>query len=161
MLFVVTLYGGPKTRNGKGRGSNGSGLYLQRAPFGFSTGVSPAWVSTVARLSVLMPSFGHAHREMNRQGVSLNIKTVRRISERLGLETLTTRKRDLTAWRASQLLAGDELAGKRIGVAIDGGRTRLRENRRRQKLYKRRGKRITCRRRYKACWREPKLLIIF
>jgi hypothetical protein len=161
VLFVVTLYCGPKTRSGKGRGSNGSGLYLELAPFGFSTGVSPALVSTVARLSVLMPSFEHAHREMNRRGVSLNLKTVRRITERLGMEMLTTRKRDLMAWRAGELQAGDELAGKRIGVAIDGGRTRLRENRRRQKHYKRRGKRIKRRRRYKACWREPKLLIIF
>lgn len=161
MLFVVTLYCGPKTRSGKGRGSNGSGLYPQLAPFGFSTGTSPALVSTVARLSVLMPSFEYAHREMNRQGVSLNLKTVRRISEQLGLEMLTTRKRDLMAWRAGQLRAGNELAGKRIGVAIDGGRTRLRENRRPQKQYKRRGKRIKRRRRYKACWREPKLLIIF
>ena len=74
---------------------------------------------------------------MNRQGVLLNLKTVRRISERLGLEMLTTRKRDLMAWRAGQLPAGDALAGKRIGVAIDGGRMRLRENRRRQKQYKR------------------------
>jgi len=160
-LFVVTLYCGPKMRNGQGRGSNGSGLYPELAPFGFSTGDSPALVSTVARLSVLMPSFEHAHREMHRQGVSLNLKTVRRITERLGLEMLTTRKRDLMAWRAGQLQAGDELAGKRIGVAIDGGRTRLRENRSRQKHYKRRGKRIKRRRRYKACWREPKLLIIF
>lgn len=161
MLFVVTLYCGPKTRNGQGRGSNGAGLYPELAPFGFSTGASPALVSTVARLSVLMPSFEHAHRELNRQGVSLNLKTVRRLSERLGLEMLTTRKRDLTAWRAGQLRAGDELAGKRIGVAIDGGRTRLRENRRCQKHYKRRGKRLKRRRRYKARWREPKLLIIF
>lgn len=43
-------------------------------------------------------------------------------------------------------------------VAIDGGRTRLRENRRRQQ---RNGKRITRRRRYQAQWREPKLITIF
>ena len=154
MLFVVTLYGGPKARNGKGRGSNGSGLYPQLAPFGFSTGVSPALVSTVARLSVLMPSFEHAHREMYRPGVLLNLKTVRRITERLGLEMLTARKRDLMAWRAGQLQAGDELAGQRIGVAIYGGRTRLRENQRCQKHYKRRGKRIK-RRRSDWPWSSP------
>ena len=158
MLFVATLYCGPKARHGQGRGANGTGVYPELAAFGFCQGASPALVSTVARLSVLMPSFEHAQREMSRRGVSLNLKTVRRLSERLGLELLTTRKRDLLAWRAGELPAGAELAGKRIGVAIDGGRTRLRENRRRQK---RKGQRITRRRRYEARWREPKLLIIF
>ena len=105
-----------------------------------------------------MPSFEYAQREMARQGVPLNIKTVRRISERLGVEFLATRTRDLMSWRAGQIPAGNELAGKRIGVAIDGGRTRLREQRRRQR---RKGKRITRRRRYKGKWREPKLLTIF
>lgn len=101
VLFVTTLYCGPKARPGQGRGSNGAGLYPELAAFGFCQGASPALVSTVARLSVLMPSFEHAHREMTRRGVSLNLKTVRRISQRLGLELLTARKRDLMAWRAS------------------------------------------------------------
>jgi len=158
VLCVVTLYCGPKARHEKGRGSNGAGLYPELAAFGFSQGASPALVSSVARLSVLMPSFEHAHREIARRGVSLNLKTVRRISQRLGLEMLTARKGDLMAWRAGALPAGKELASKRIGVAIDGGRTRLRENRRPQK---RKGKRITRRRKYDARWREPKLLIIF
>ncbi len=105
-----------------------------------------------------MPSFEHAQREMVRQGVELDLKAVRRISERLGTEVLTTRTRDLMAWREGKLPPGHELSGKRVGVGIDGGRIRLREQRRPQR---RKGKRITRRRRYKGKWREPKLLIIF
>jgi hypothetical protein len=119
VLCVVTLYCGPKARHDKGRGSNGAGLYPELAAFGFSQGASPALVSTVARLSVWMPSFEHAHREITRRGVSLNLKTVRRISQRLGLEMLTARKGDLMAWRAGALPAGKELASKRIPARRD------------------------------------------
>lgn len=155
---MTTLYAGPRLRTGKERGSNGGGVYPELGPLGFSKGASPALVSTVARLSVLMPSYAHAHQEMRRRGVVMDGKTVRRITQQLGSEVLTTRRRDLMAWRAGHGPVGDELAGKRVGVAIDGGRTRLRENRRR---CRRKGQRITRRRKYDAMWREPKLLIIF
>jgi len=105
-----------------------------------------------------MPSFELARQEMARDGVELEFKTVRRISERLGSEFLTVRTRDLMEWREGKIPAGDDLTGKRIAVAIDGGRTRLREQRRGQR---RKGKRITRRRRYKGQWREPKLVTIF
>ena len=158
LLYVTTLYCGPRERTGQERGGEGAGLYPELGMFGFSKGVSPALVSTVARLSALMPSFEHTHREMSRRGVELKPKTVRRISERLGKEFLETRTRDLMAWRKGEIAAGTQLAGKRVAVAIDGGRTRLRENRRPQR---RKGKRITRRRRYDAKWREPKLVTIF
>ncbi|MGL5097904.1 MAG: hypothetical protein ACRDD1_20120 [Planctomycetia bacterium] len=54
--------------------------------------------------------------------------------------------------------AGTALRGKRVGVAIDGGRTKLRKLVRRQKG---KGKAKTRRRKWKTEWREPKLLIIF
>ncbi len=158
VLFVVTSYCGPRLRTGKERGRDGAGLYPELAALGFSKGMSPALVSTVSRLSALMPSFECAKQEMDRRGVDLDVKTVRRISERLGTEFLATRTHDLLAWRAGELPAGTELAGKRVAVAIDGGRIRLRENRRRQR---RKGQRVTRRRRYKAQWREPKLVTIF
>jgi hypothetical protein len=158
MLWVTTTYCGPRVRTGQERGREGTGLYPELGALGFCKGASPALVSTVARQSMLMPSFELAHQEMARRGVNLNLKTVRRLSERLGTECLVTRTRDLMAWRAGQVTAGSELAGKRVGVAIDGGRTRLRENRRPQR---RKGKRRTRRRRYDPKWREPKLLIIF
>ena len=158
VLFISTWYCGPRIRTAQERGRDGAGVYPELAALGFSKGTSPALVSTVSRLSALMPSFEHAKGEMCRRGVELGAKTVRRISERLGREFLTTRTRDLMAWRAGELPVGTALVGKRVAVAIDGGRTRLRENRRAQR---RKGKRITRRRKYKAEWREPKLVTIF
>jgi hypothetical protein len=54
--------------------------------------------------------------------------------------------------------AGRELAGKRVGAAVDGGRTRIRTVIRKQKG---RGKSKKQRRKFRVEWREPKVLIIF
>ena len=158
VLWVTTVYCGPKARKGTGRGLEGAGLYPELGAFGFSEGSSPALSSEVSRLAVLLPSFELTRRELARHGVELNIKSIHRITCQLGAEVLSTRKRDLLAWREGRLPVGKELAGKRVGVGIDGGRLRLRECRRPQKGQ---GKHKTRRRRYKGRWREPKLLTIF
>jgi hypothetical protein len=83
---------------------------------------------------------------------------VHRLARELGAQVLTWRTRELLRWRAGQVPAGSELAGKRVVACVDGGRMRLRRVTRRQKG---KGKAKTRRRRYQAEWREPKLLTIF
>jgi hypothetical protein len=158
VLCISTLYCGPRARTGKGRGREGAGLYPELAALGFSEGSSPALVSRVARMTALLPSFQSARDELARDGVPLNSKEVRGIALRQGFELLTTRKRDLELFRAGKLPAGAELHGKRVGVAIDGGRVRTRV-----KIRKKKDKRTGKKRRHKVRteWREPKLLIIF
>jgi hypothetical protein len=158
ILFVSTLYCGPRRRTGKGRGQEGSGLYPELAVLGFAEGSSAALVSLVGRQCALLPSYEVARRELALRGTSLNIKVVHRLARTLGAQVLTTRTRDLERWRAGQLPVGTELAGQRVGAMIDGGRTRLRRVTRKQKG---RGKTKAQRRRYQASWREPKLLIIY
>lgn len=158
VLWVSALYCGPRSRTGKGRGNAGVGLYPQLAAFGFQGGDSTALVSTVARQCVLAGSFDLARRELARSGLILDIKTVHRVARRLGAQALTARRLDLLDWRSGLVPPGRELAGKRVGVAIDGGRIRLRRVTRKQKG---KGKKKTQKRHYKAQWREPKLLIIF
>jgi hypothetical protein len=158
ILFVSTLYCGPKTRTGKGRGQEGAGLYPELAVLGFAEGSSAALVSLVGRQCALLPSYEIARRELAARGTALNIKVVHRIARTLGAQVLTTRTRDLERWRAGQLPPGQELAGKRVGAMVDGGRTRLRTVTRKQRG---KGKKKKQRRRYKVEWREPKLLIVF
>jgi hypothetical protein len=74
VLWISTLYCGPKARTGKGRAGEGSGLYPELAVLGFSEGSSPALASRVARLTALLPSFQAARDELARDGVPLNIK---------------------------------------------------------------------------------------
>ena len=125
---------------------------------GITEGSSPALVSLVGRQCALLPSYQIAQQELAARGTALDIKVVHRIARQLGAAMLTCRSRDLLRWRAGLLPASKELAGKRVAAMIDGGRTRLRTVIRKQKG---KGKAKTQRRRYKAQWREPKLLIIF
>ncbi len=158
LLYVTTLYCGPRARTGKGRGQEGTGLYPELAAFGFSEGSSPALVSCVGRQCALLPSYEIARQELAAWGTPLDIKVVHRIARQLGAEVLTARTRDLRRWRAGQLPPGQDLAGKRVAAQIDGGRIRLRRVTRKQKG---RGKQKRQRRRYQAEWREPKVLIIY
>jgi hypothetical protein len=99
-----------------------------------------------------------AGKELARQGIRLDKKAVRRIAEQLGRQMLAWRQRELLVWRAGQLPAGNEFAGRRVVVEIDGGRVRLRENRKRQqKQQRRKGQR----KKFDTPWREPKVLTIF
>src|SRR5256885_12226162 len=84
------------------------------------------------------------------------IRTLYGIGKYAGAAALTYRRRLLEQYRAGLLPAGQEGAGKRLGVFVDGGRTKIRTTTRRQKG---RGKHKTQRRRYRTDWREPKLLI--
>lgn len=158
VLAISTLYCGPMARPGTGRGKEGAGLYPELAVFGFLEGSSPALASWVGRQGALLPSYEVARQELAAAGTPLDIKVVHRIARQLGAAVLTTRTRDLLRWRAGALPPGNELAGKRVAAMIDGGRSRLRRVTRRQKGQ---GKQKTQRRRYRADWREPKLVILF
>jgi hypothetical protein len=123
VVWITTLYCGPALRTGKRRGSEGSGLYPELAVLGIHEGSSPALASQVGRLTALLPSYEVARAELVQRGVPLKIKVVHRIAGQLGAEILATRTRDLQRYRAGDLPAGRELAGRRVGAAIDGGRT--------------------------------------
>jgi hypothetical protein len=158
LLWVTTLYCGPAVRTGKGRGREGAGLYPELAVLGFQEGTSAALASLVARTTALLPSYAVANRELAQRGLDLDIKVVHRIATQVGAATLAQRSRELLKYRAGQVAVGKELAGRRLGVFVDGGRARLRRVTRKQRG---RGKHKRQKRRYQADWREPKLLIIY
>ena len=159
MLWVTTRYCAPaaRTKTGKGRGREGSGVYPELGVLGIQEGSSPALVREVGRQVALLPSYALAREELARRGLDLDIKEIYGIGKYAGAAALTYRRRLLEQYRAGLLPAGKEGAGKRLGVFVDGGRTKIRYVTRRQKG---RGKHKTQRRRYRTEWREPKLLII-
>jgi hypothetical protein len=155
VLWITTWYCGPRLRGGHGRSREGSGLYPELAALGFGKGCSPALQSRVARAVALCPSMELARQELLREGVELDEKTVRRMALQLGVQCLTVRKRELSNWRNGNVPSGASLAGRRVVVQIDGGRVRIRTNQ------PRRGRGKGRRPKFKAEWREPKLLIIY
>jgi hypothetical protein len=156
-LWVTTVYCAPAARTGKGRGREGGGVYPEFGVLGIQEGSSPALVREVGRQVALLPSYAISREELARRGVDLDIKEIYGIGKYAGAAALTYRRRLLEQYRAGLLAAGSEWAGKRLGVFVDGGRTKIRTLTRRQKG---RGKHKTQRRRYRTDWREPKLLII-
>jgi hypothetical protein len=151
----MTLYCSPRGRTGKGRGSEGSGLYPELAAYRISEGSSPNAQAEVGRLVGQLP-IEQARAELARRGLELDEKAVRRIAGELGEQMLATRTRDLLRFRAGDLPAGDEFAGKRVSVGIDGGRVRVRTVIEKILVG---GKKK--RRKFRIEWREPKVVILF
>jgi hypothetical protein len=157
LLWVTTRYCAPAAGTGQGRGREGGGVYPELGVLGIQEGSSPALVREVGRQVALLPSYALAREELARRGLDLDIKELYGIGKYAGAAALTYRRRLLEQYRAGLLPAGSAWAGKRLGVFVDGGRTKIRTTTRRQKGQ---GKHKTQRRRYRTDWREPKLLII-
>jgi hypothetical protein len=157
LIYVVTLYCSPARRTGRGRGREGSGLYPELAVLGIQAGKSPALVRDVGRLTALLPSYETVQQELAERGLKLNLKEVHGIGRYAGQAALAYRRRELELYRAGLLPAADG-RGKRFGAMIDGGRTKIRTTKRKQKG---RGKTKTQKRRFRTDWREPKQIIVF
>ncbi|MEI6540145.1 MAG: hypothetical protein WCO86_11570 [Planctomycetota bacterium] len=173
-MWITSLYCEPRRRWGRDAGLTVSGLHIEQSQFGIAKKVSPGLETVVSRQSALCPSFELARDELNRRGLALDLKAVRRISQQCGEKLLKLRTGDLTQWRAGTLASTDELAGKRVTVQIDGGRTKLRgplrKSAARQETRNEDGLIISDapgrsksrpEQTFDAEWREPKLMTIF
>lgn len=154
-ITVTALYCSPRGRGSKGRGPEGGGLYPELAAYRISEGSSPNLQAEVGRLVGLLP-IEQARTELARRGLELDEKAVRRIANEHGAQMLATRTRDLLLFRDGKFPAGNEFAGKNVGVGIDGGRIRLRTVVKKTRVN---GK--TKRKKFKIEWREPKVVILF
>jgi hypothetical protein len=174
VVWVTSLYCAARRPRLETEERRLGGVYVELLQFGFGKGCSPALESTVARQAALCPSFQFAAQEMERRGVVLDVKTVRRMATQCGEGLLGLRAHELDLWRAGTLPAGSELQGKRVCVQIDGGRTRLRgplrpapvqpETTDADGLPTENAPGRSCRRpprTFDAEWREPKLVTIF
>jgi hypothetical protein len=160
-ITVMTLYCSPRERNsrGKGRGREGTGIYPELAAYRISEGSSPNVQAEVGRQVGQLP-IEQARAELARHGLELDEKAVRRIAGELGAQMLATRTRDLLRFRAGELPAGSEFAGKKVAVGIDGGRVRVRVRVRTiVKNVRVSGK--MKRKKFRIEWREPKAVILY
>ncbi len=110
---------------------------------------TPALAATAGAWSALLGSFEEVRQVLEEQGTRLSVNTVRKLAYRYAQRARTMQQAG--AWPLDE---ADAVAGRRVVVSCDGGRIRLRENKRGPKTAKGRT-------RYEAAWREPKLLIIY
>ncbi len=98
-------------------------------------------------LSAMLSSFEETSTMLRDKGVKMHINTIRRIVERFA-------EQGKMSQQVENLSCDETLAGRTVIVSTDGGRIRIRKNKRGPRTKK-------GRRRYSTHWREPKLLIIY
>jgi hypothetical protein len=174
IMWVTSLYCTPRKSWLNRTKEKAPGMYVELAQFGFGKGCTPGLQSLVARQAALCPSLQFAQQELERSGVKLDVKAVRRVANQCGEDLLHLRTQELLLWREGKLPAGSELEGKRVSVQIDGGRTRIRGKMRDVTPVPEatNADGLPCddapgrswkrpRKTFDADWREPKLVTIF
>jgi len=140
--IVSRFFATTKTRLAKGRGFH-PGLAL----FGIAERLSPAMLDLMAKSAAALGSHRDAQGALTDQGINVSLT---RIST--AVRAVAHQARTLRTNNAS--LQTLELQGRKIVVSIDGGRIRIRQNKKGKKTKKNRM-------RYSTNWREPKLLCIY
>jgi hypothetical protein len=107
---------------------------------------SPALAGDMAQLSALLGSFEETRLLLRQRGVWLSVNRLRRVVYHYA-------RRVRLAQPNAKMVPGESLKGRVVVVATDGGRLRIRQDR---KAKTKKG-----RKRYSTHWREPKLLMIY
>ena len=125
----------------------GKGCYFGLLVLGVCDRCSPTLAGEVAQLAAALSSFEDAQARLRQMGVGMSVQRIAKVSYDFAVRA-----------RQQQVLAGmgieGSLAGKRVVISLDGGRLRIRRNKRGKKTKKGRS-------RYHTDWREPKLLVIY
>jgi len=142
----ITLFARYWCRN-EARCQKGKGWSLGLVLLGICDRCTPALASEVAQLAAALSSFEDAQARLHQMGITMSINKIASVSYHFSERA-----------RQRQLVEGmgieGSLAGRRVVVSTDGGRIRVRKNKRGKKTKK-------GRRRYRTDWREPKLLVIY
>jgi hypothetical protein len=98
-------------------------------------------------MAVVLGSFKEASNILKERGTPIGVNTIRKIAQRFS-------QRAQAAKVAQPYIYDESVAGYRVVISTDGGRVRIRKNKRGPKTSKGRN-------RYFTEWREPKLLAIY
>jgi hypothetical protein len=129
------------------RADKGKGSYFGLTLLGVCDRTTPALASEVAQLAAALSSFEDARARLRQMGVNMSIRRIANVAYHFAQRARSRQELDGMGIEGS-------LAGKRVVVSTDGGRLRVRKNKRGKKTKKGRS-------RYHTDWREPKLLVIY
>jgi len=129
------------------RSEKGKGSYFGLVLLGVCDRTTPALASEVAQLAAALSSFEDAQARLRQMGVAMSIRRIASVAYHFAQRARRRQELDGMGIEGS-------LAGKRVVVSTDGGRLRIRRNKRGKRTKK-------GRLRYRTDWREPKLLVIY
>jgi hypothetical protein len=142
-----------KTQKSRGKES-GQGFYSFLRWLGMEEKVTPLVWSTVAFLGMMSTSFAIARNQLTEWGITLSEQRIERLTYSFGKAGIQLTEQWMEKMREGELPVGETFRGQRVGLNVDGGRTRLRRNKK--------GKpRANGRRGYYGDWKEPKLFTLY
>jgi hypothetical protein len=144
---------GKRGRRRKKRGKKGQGVYPVLAALGIRDGVSAATRSEIALYSVQTGSYQEAKELLARRGLRCDISTLSRMALSTAHTAIGLRDSALKTAMSLPMPMDGPLCGKRVRVSTDGGRVRMRKNRRGRKTKKGRHA-------FSTPWREPRVIVI-
>jgi len=145
-IIVWVCYFARKEKRWSKRKRN-PGIYPGLCALGIYERCTPALAAEVALYAGMLGSLEEAKQVLAERGIELNYKVVRIIAYQFA-------ERARLAQQMKTMDFGSGVAGRKVVISADGGRIRLRENKRGKKTTKGGN-------RYRGEWREPKLFIIY
>ena len=131
------------------RSKHSMGVFLSLYLLGIYEHCSPLLVAEIPKLCAALGSFQEARALLADRECHVDIKTIRCVMKRFA-----QRARSCQKAKSHLMFPSEQLDGCRAVVSSDGGRLRIRKNKRGKRTPKGRS-------RYHTDWREPKLLIIY
>lgn len=104
----------------KKRGPNGNGCHLLLEYWGCINKATPGYYSYVTMLCILCPSFDIVLQILNDQNIQSEYKRIQNLAYEVGEQCFSNRIK-------ISLKHNENVAGKRVIISVDGGRTRTRE----------------------------------
>jgi len=124
------------------------GFYPKLLLLGIHDRCTSAVASRISLFATAACSLEESKRLMETlYGFKVGVKTIRMILKRFAL-------RARACFESEKMPLSEEFKGKRVVISTDGGRIRVRKNKRGNKTKKGRN-------RYKTDWREPKLILVY
>jgi hypothetical protein len=145
-VMIRTTYFSQKQKKGA-RKKNRKGAYPALLLVGVYDRYTPGMASDISLFATVTSSYEEARQLLKERGQAVDVKTIRAITMSFGV-------RARVAMQAQAGPFSETVAGRGVVISTDGGRIRIRTNKKGAKTAK-------GRRRYRTDWREPKLLIIY
>lgn len=122
---------------------------------GMSEGITPLVWSTIAEVGTISSSFAVARSTLSQWGINISLKRIERLTYHFGGLGIGQRDDKVFKLQQGTLPTGSVFKDKRVVISVDGGRTRLRINKKGRRHPK------THRHGYVGEWVEPKLLTVY
>jgi len=122
---------------------------------GMSEGLTPGVLSTIARYGAIAGSFEAARTTLIDWGINISLKRIERLTYYFGKIGINLRESKIKSLELDSLPMSNILKDQRVVIAVDGGRTRIRINKKGRRKVK--SNRVG----FTGEWIEPKVLTIY